>query len=57
MEISQTIKQLTAIPGVGKSIARDLFDIGIKYLDDLKDKDPQQLYDSSNQFTGCVQDR
>lgn len=57
MTISQSIKQLTQIPGVGKSIATDLLNIGISRIDDLKGKDPQQLYDRSNQFAGCVQDR
>lgn len=57
MSTAQAIKTLTAIPGVGKSIARDLYNIGIRQLDDLKGKDPQMLYESSNQFAGCIQDR
>ena len=51
------LKELMIIPGVGISIATDLYNIGIKHIDDLKGKDPQQLYDKSNQFAGCVQDR
>jgi nucleotidyltransferase/DNA polymerase involved in DNA repair len=57
MTTSQTIKELSQIPGVGKSIAADLLNIGINSIGDLKGKDPQQLYDRSNQFAGCVQDR
>lgn len=57
MTATQTIKELTIIPGVGKSIATDLYNIGIRHIDDLKGKDPQVLYDNSNQFAGCVQDR
>jgi hypothetical protein len=57
MTAAQTIKELSKIPGVGKSIATDLLNIGIKSMDDLKGKDPQILYDRSNQFAGCVQDR
>jgi hypothetical protein len=57
MTTSKTIKELTRIPGVGQSIATDLYNIGIRRIDDLKGKDPQQLYDSSNHFTNCVQDR
>lgn len=57
MTATQAIKELTIIPGVGKSIATDLYNIGIRRIDDLKDKDPQVLYDRSNQFAGCVQDR
>ncbi|MBO9201975.1 MULTISPECIES: helix-hairpin-helix domain-containing protein [Niastella] len=57
MTTAQSIKELSKIPGVGKSIATDLLNIGISRIDDLKGKDPQQLYDQSNQFAGCVQDR
>ena len=45
------------IPGVGKSIARDLVNIGITDVDDLKGKDPEVLYHKSNIFAGVVQDR
>ncbi|MBS1681653.1 MAG: helix-hairpin-helix domain-containing protein [Bacteroidetes bacterium] len=51
------IKELTQIPGVGKSIAMDLYKIGIKSIGDLKGKDPQELYVQSNHVAGCVQDR
>jgi hypothetical protein len=53
----ESIKQLTEIPGVGKSIARDLWNIGITSVADLKGKDPEILYDLSNQYAGAVQDR
>lgn len=51
------LKELMTIPGVGKSIAKDLQNIGITSVSDLKGKDPQKLYDQSNKFAGCVQDR
>lgn len=51
------MKELMTIPGVGKSIASDLFNIGITKIDDLKGKDPQKLFDQSNKFAGCIQDR
>ncbi|HRP89435.1 MAG TPA: helix-hairpin-helix domain-containing protein [Edaphocola sp.] len=57
MTTRQSIQELTIIPGVGVSIASDLINIGIKKIEDLKGKDPQQLYDSSNQYVGTVQDR
>ncbi len=53
----QEIKQLTVIPGVGKSIALDLWNIGIQKVDDLVGKDPEQLFMLSNQQAGCIQDR
>ena len=52
-----SIKNLKSIPGVGESIAEDLYKIGIREVDDLKGKDPQQLYGHSNQQAGMVQDR
>lgn len=51
------IKELTTIPGIGKSIAEDLYHIGIRHVHDLRGKDPEQLYEASNQFVGCIQDR
>ncbi len=51
------LKALTVIPGIGKSIAQDLLNIGIKSAEDLKGKDPERLYDQSNRFEGLVQDR
>lgn len=48
---------LTIVPGVGKSIAKDLQDIGIKEVDDLRGKDPEELYRLSNEQVGAVQDR
>lgn len=51
------LKELTIIPGVGKSIAQDLWNIGIHSIVDLKGKDPKALYDLSNKYAGCIQDR
>jgi nucleotidyltransferase/DNA polymerase involved in DNA repair len=52
-----SIKELMQIPGVGKSIANDLLNIGIHKIEDLKGKDPQILFEQSNRFAGCTQDR
>ena len=48
---------LTAIPGVGKSIAGDLRNIGIQSVNDLKGKNPEALYELSNKYSGVVQDK
>jgi hypothetical protein len=48
---------LTVIPGIGKSIANDLLEIGINSVDDLRGKDPEQLYQISNKHVGKIQDR
>ena len=53
----QAIKELSVIPGVGKSIANDLWNIGIQSIADLQHKDPQILYDMSNAYAGVKQDR
>ena len=50
-------RSLTDIPGVGKSIAQDLRNIGIHRIEDLKGMDPQRLYELSNAHAGRVQDR
>jgi predicted flap endonuclease-1-like 5' DNA nuclease len=38
------LKELQQIPGVGKTIAGDLWNLGIKSIANLRDKDPEQLY-------------
>jgi len=51
------LKSLQHIPGVGKSIANDLWAIGISSVEDLRGKNPEQLYDKSNKKAGIIQDR
>jgi len=53
----EIIKELKQIPGIGISIANDLYDIGICAISDLKGKDPEQLYEQSNRVANAVQDR
>jgi len=57
MTRGESIRELRAIPGVGKSIAEDLWNIGIRKVPDLKGKNPQRLYERSNRFAGEIQDR
>ena len=57
MSREQSIKELMQIPGVGKSVASNLWHIGIRKVEDLRNRDPQQLFDNSNRFTGTIQDR
>ena len=51
MTKDQSIKELMTIPSVGKSIANKLYDIGIKKISDLKNKDPEEIY-----FKCCAHD-
>ena len=57
MTKEESLKQLRTIPGVGKSIAKDLWDLGFREISDLAGQDPEQMYDLSNQLVGCHQDR
>ncbi len=50
-------KALRTIPGVGPTIAQDLYEIGIRKVSDLRTKDPEQLYRRSNKRVGKIQDR
>lgn len=52
-----SIKQLKTIPGIGKSIANNLYDIGIRSVEDLAGKNPESLFELSNAYVGSVQDR
>jgi hypothetical protein len=42
--MNQSIRELQEIPGVGKAIAQDLWQLGIRSIQDLKDRDPKELY-------------
>lgn len=41
---SENSKELEQIPGVGRKMAQYLQDLGILSVDDLKDRDPEELY-------------
>jgi len=38
------LRQLRKIPGVGKTIAQDLYDLGFRSPEDLRGRDPEELY-------------
>lgn len=42
---SRTTTDLRTIPGVGPSIETDLLDLGIRRVSDLRERDPDRLYD------------
>ncbi len=42
--IKSVLKNLQEIPGVGPSIAKDLHDLGIQKVADLKRKNPEKMY-------------
>lgn len=51
------LKQLQQIPGVGETIAQDMFDIGIHSVSRLKRKDPEKLYQKLCDFKASPVDR
>ncbi len=55
--MDEQIKELKTIPGVGKQIAIDLYDLGIRRVSDLKGKDPEKLYRDHEKQLGHRVDR
>ena len=55
-EQQRQLKELRAIPGIGKSLALDLWNIGIRNIVALKNKNPKTLYRKLNKRTGTIQD-
>jgi hypothetical protein len=41
---SAVLQELQRIPGVGLRIAEDLWKLGFRSINDLKDQDPEDLY-------------
>lgn len=52
-----TLKALQEIPWVGKQIARDLADIGIERVEQLKGREPERLYQKLCDFKAAPVDR
>jgi hypothetical protein len=54
---SSSLQELERIPGVGKTIAQDMQNIGIHSIDDLKGTQAEQLYDRLCEFKASPVDR
>jgi len=54
---SSSLQELEQIPGVGKTIARDMQNIGINSIDDLKGTQAEQHYDRLCEFKASPVDR
>jgi Pathogenicity locus len=52
-----SIKALQVIPGIGKSLAADLVQLGYRSVDELKGQDPQIMYERLSRISGASQDR
>ena len=51
------LTELRRIPGVGPSLARDLFDLGIRRVSALRRRNPETLYQKLCELRGEHQDR
>ena len=53
----EAIRALSVIPGIGPSLAADLYVLGIRDVASLKGRDPEQLYRELEQIVGTHVDR
>jgi len=51
------LKEFEQIPGIGKKISKDLWDMGLRSVEDLKDNDPEKLYNDLCEKQGIHVDR
>jgi hypothetical protein len=51
------LRDFRRIPGVGRTIAEDLWALGMRSVDDLRGGDPQALYERLCELQGCHVDR
>jgi hypothetical protein len=56
-ERQAVLKQLRQIPGVGRTIAQDLYDLGFHAVKDLEGRDPEKMYLEHCAQTGMKIDR
>lgn len=53
---SKVLKDLQVIPGIGKACSLDLWNMGIRSVDELSGENPRILYDRLNTITGMTHD-
>ena len=51
------LQELRTIPGVGPTIAEDLWQLGMRSLEDVGRQDPEELYERLCVHQGCRVDR
>jgi len=56
-EKHMVLKEFRQIPGVGKSIAEDLWNLGLRSVSNLKNQDPEALYTRLCAYQGMHVDR
>ena len=55
--IKAKIKRFQVIPGIGKSLAHDLIDLGYHKIKDLQGEDPSEMYEKLCSLRGQKIDR
>ncbi|MEO6882617.1 MAG: helix-hairpin-helix domain-containing protein [Bacteroidia bacterium] len=55
-EKNKILKDLQKIPSIGKACSLDLWNIGIRNIADLSNKNPITLYNQLNTFSGVTHD-
>jgi hypothetical protein len=50
-------KEFQTIPGIGNSLSQDLVDLGYRKVNDLKDADPEEMYQNLMAVRGHHIDR
>lgn len=53
----KVLAEFRKIPGVGRVIAEDFWNIGLRSIDDLQEQEPDELYDKLCQYQKCQVDR
>ena len=51
------LKELRQIPGIGKSLARDLWNLGFRSIEELRGQDPEEMYVKQCALQGTQVDR
>jgi hypothetical protein len=55
--LMDTLKQLQIIPGIGKRLSRDLVDLGYQNVNELKNENPDAMYQKLSKIRGRHIDR
>jgi len=56
MDKAAVLKEFRTIPGIGKACAQDLWNIGLRSVSGLANKNPNELYEQLNAVTGMRHD-
>jgi hypothetical protein len=51
------LREFKRIPGVGDKVAQDLWNLGYRSIQELRDQDPEEMYQRLYQYQGTHVDR